>query len=873
MNIINKLTLRHLFLNKKRTLVTVVGVIISVAMITAVATIGFSFLDLMQRETINQTGYWHEVFLNSEASNLKYIEEDKNTDTVTINKELGYAKLEGSQNEYKPFLFITSYDVEGIENIKNIKLYQGRFPENENEVLISKHISENGGVNYKIGDKIALSVGNRYSIQADGTYSTTALTQNNPYNTDEEVFIAQNDITYTIVGFIERPGFEPSWGAGYTIITCLDKDNLRPSERVNFYVALNNVTRSLYDGAIELSKKFTDSSTPPQFKIDFNSTLLQYYGITSNDAITRVMYTFMSILLLIIITGAVSLIYNAFSISLSERSRYLGMLSSVGATKKQKRNSVFFEGFLIGIISIPIGILSGTVGIGITFLFVDPLIKSIVTVDMTESLKLVVSPVSIGLSVLFSIITIFISTFIPAKKASGISPLDAIRQAQDIQIKGKSVKTFKFINKIFGFEGNLGLKNLKRNKHRSRSTIFSLVISVVLFLTVASFTLYAQKSMDLIKIEINFDLAVPVDKTDHEVIDKITALDNIDVYTLFSEKNTETFLNNEKFTDIMKDNFFNESNMVGDEYRLYINMISLNDEALKKYAAEVGADYNELTDSSSIKGIFINNINIRIGDGFGNHNILNINKGDSIGLSYSGEDSKKTSIGDITAAELTSLVPMGVSTYNRSLQLAIVVSEDTLNKIEQLYPEEMRYINSTLLINSKKPMELEKEIIEILKDRGLNYSFITNIAANRNIEKNTGIVISIFVIGFIVLMAAICVANIYNTISTGISLRTREFAMLKSVGMTPKSFNKILNYESFFYGVKALLYGLPISFIVMLLLYYSLVFGFEFPFTIPYWSVVGAIIAVFIIIGLTMFFSSIKIKKENIVDALKQENI
>jgi hypothetical protein len=191
---------------------------------------------------------------------------------------------------------------------------------------------------------------------------------------------------------------------------------------------------------------------------------------------------------------------------------------------------------------------------------------------------------------------------------------------------------------------------------------------------------------------------------------------------------------------------------------------------LKKYADKAGVDFNKLKDPSSINGIFINNINIRVGQGFGNHDILNIKKGDSIELSYPTESNERNPIGDITAVGLTSEVPMGVSTYNSSLQPAIIVSEDTLNRIEQLYPEDFRYLNSNLLINSKKSMELEKQIIKILRDRGLNYSFITNIAANRNTEKNSKIIISIFVIGFIVLMAAICVANIYNTISTGISL-------------------------------------------------------------------------------------------------------
>ena len=95
--------------------------------------------------------------------------------------------------------------------------------------------------------------------------------------------------------------------------------------------------------------------------------LLRYYGVTANDQLRMTLFSLAGIIMSVIIIGSVALIYNAFAISVSERARHLGMLSSVGATKKQKRNSVFFEGAVIGAISIPIGILAGIAGIGITF--------------------------------------------------------------------------------------------------------------------------------------------------------------------------------------------------------------------------------------------------------------------------------------------------------------------------------------------------------------------------------------------------------------------------------------------------------------------------------------------------------------------------
>jgi putative ABC transport system permease protein len=132
---------------------------------------------------------------------------------------------------------------------------------------------------------------------------------------------------------------------------------------------------------------------------------------------------------------------------------------------------------------------------------------------------------------------------------------------------------------------------------------------------------------------------------------------------------------------------------------------------------------------------------------------------------------------------------------------------------------------------------------------------------------------SVFVFGFVILISAICVANIFNTISTSISLRKREFAMLRSVGMTPAGFGKMIRYESIFYGVKALLYGLPLSFATMFALYRSLSGSFSFAFTVPWLQVGIAVLAVFLIVGLAMLYSGSKVRKENIMDSLKQENI
>lgn len=346
MNIIKKLTLRQLFLNKKRTLVTIFGVIIASSMMTAVSTSVASFQDLMQRKAINETGNWHIKYKNVPVSNVPAARDDKNTKKIFLCKSAGYALLQGSINKNKPYLHIEAYSQEGFKNMP-IHLREGRLPRNSGELLISSHVDTNGGVAFTLGEKVSLELGERYS----GDFK---LDQDNAYfPADElppgeipETFKAITNQEYTIVGIMERPYYEwePYTAPGYTAVTYMDESTLSKEEHVSVYVQLKKINNEAYTkgfnfldisdngGQQEDGYQTSDSTV--------NWKLLRNYGYARDTGMTGTIMTMSIILIFIIMVGGVSLIHNAFAISMSERSRYLGMLASVGATKKQKRGSV-----------------------------------------------------------------------------------------------------------------------------------------------------------------------------------------------------------------------------------------------------------------------------------------------------------------------------------------------------------------------------------------------------------------------------------------------------------------------------------------------------------------------------------------------------
>ena len=869
MNIVNKLTLHQLRLNKKRTLVTIIGTIISAAMITAVAVLALSFVDLMQRGEIKRSGEWHVRYLNIDMNRLQNLKEDKEVKTIFLSKELGYSILPGSQNKNKPYLYLKEFSREGYEHFP-FELTQGRFPENPEELVVSEAVITNAGVNYQLGDRISLTLGQRQGTldgqeQQELGQSMSLLWEDGKLS---EHLVGNTERSYTIVGFIKTPNDEYTWAPGYTALTFMDEQSAAKEGTFDASVIYKKVTNRLFDHAQKIL---------PEDSIEFNNTLLRYYGVVKDDQVRSMLFILAGIIICIIMIGSISLIYNAFAISVSERSRYLGMLSSVGATKRQKRNSVFFEGAVIGAISIPLGIAAGYLGLGITYLCINPIVMNAMYVEVGLQLKLY--PATILLTVLVSGLTILISTYIPARRASNVTAIDAIRQSTDIRIKRKQVRTLKITRKIFGIEGDLGLKNLKRNHKRYQATVFSLIISMMLFLVVTDFTDSLKKSMIMTQDGINFDVYTIVsaenDKEKEYILDQISTLTNVTEYSKIDRLIASTWIDEADIADFLMDNKSEYIREGKYPYTVYMNI--LEDTALQSYAAEIGADMKALTNPDDPSVILIDGINYKDvdTDKYVKAKALKTKAGRSMTMKLGDAITEKpTVLGSVKFELLTDVLPMGVHTTGKEAEVNIVISRQTAQALlKGKEKEAFSWTSTYAFYNSEKPDQLQEELEAVQNTVGMDRMYIRNLYSFSQSEKQMVLMMNVFTYAFLILITAICVANIVNTISTSIALRKREFAMLKSVGITPKGFNKMLNFESIFYGIKALCYGLPVSIGVMYLTHRALMISFRFPFELPVKSMLTVVVAVFVIVGTAMLYSSSKVKKENIIDALKQEII
>lgn len=869
MNILKILTKKYLRKNKKRTIVTIIGIILSGAMISAVATLGVSFQNFMLNVETKNSGNWEAKFENVEQKNIKYLEENVKFSDVMKMLQIGMAQNPYSDEHY---IYIKGYDEKSLENMA-IDVQRGRLPQNNQEILLSSSFFDGKDNEPKIGDTITLSVGKRVSSEGFELI-------NSPEE-DGEIFEKTSEKTYTICGIMSRPDFETSSDPYNAGITKLDEKDILENSKWDV-AAITKNTKNIYDDAEKIADKlglYDLSKTGDKiYNITYNNPVLMYKGVNGTNGFQAMLYSVCGILIFIIMIGSILVIYNSFAISVQERKKQFGMLSSVGATKKQIQKSVLYEGFLLGCIGIPIGILAGIGGIGVTLKIVNELIKPIFN-EQNWNLELVVSWQSILIAIFVIAVTIYFSVRVPAKRASKITPIEAIRQSEDIkEVNNKKIKTPKWIKKIFGIEGEIALKNLKRSRKRYRTTVVSLIISIVLYVSVSGFVGYLFTGFNTMYKNPQYDYKIEYDIYSHsDVINKeqinefeedILEIQGIKKYNCIYSFKTYFDIPEQKLNKKIREALEKEKGEYSyiyknedGSYDIPISLLGLSEEKFKEYKKEIGG--NELNENEFILVNYRNLLyTLKM-----ETDITEYQEGEEITISnFNKEEPLKLKIGKVT-----NKMPWPIG--NEQFELVLVTTQDNLK----------RTVNLDNAITKNIYLKVEKEVLEnktietkvdelMQKYPDININLI-NIASQVIVNRNLSLIYSIFLYGFIVLISLIGIANIFNTISTNINLRRREFANLKSIGMTDKAFRKMLNLECFFYGTKALLYGIPIGVFFCFLINKGFGNMIEFIFTLPWQSIIISIILVYAVVFITMIYASSKVKKENIIDVLRNDNI
>ncbi|WMJ81485.1 FtsX-like permease family protein [Clostridium sp. MB40-C1] len=860
MNIFNKVALQGLKKNRTRTLVTIIGVILSAAMITAVATFGISLLNYMANGAAQKYGNWHVEFLNVPSSFVQERAHDEEVADTAAFENIGYAKLDQGKNPKKPYLFIAGFNKKAFDTLP-ITLVSGRLPKNSREILVSGSVAANGGVKLSVGQTLSLAVGSRMNGNKN-------LGQHDPYTSKAETLVPQNKRTYTVVGICQRPSFEESSSPGYTLIT--KADSQYKGDNFSLFISLKK-PRGVHAYA---------SSTAKNYTYAFNDNVLRFMGLSDDNIFNTLLYSVGGIVVVIIMIGSIFLIYNAFNISLNERTHQFGILSSVGATEKQLRNSVLFEGLCIGAVGIPIGVIVGIGSIGLVLSVVAKNFGDILY--DTVPLTLTVSVPAIVAAAVVSMVTILISAYIPARKAASTPVMECIRQTNEVKVEAKAIKISKFAQRIYGLEGTLALKNFKRNKKRYRSIVLSLVLSVVLFISASAFVTDLKQASERAVAFTTYDIGLATQDMDDskmlQLYDKLKTADGIYQSSYQALMKYSCAAKAKDLSDYYWE--YAGSHLPEETVNLPMEIQFLDNSAYLNIIKDLGLPAEEYTGKNT-KMIAVAKMPRHMAG----------NRKEEVDTSI---DMFKSSSMNFTIAPEINGKPKMEQGQNVRIKFVETVPPDTLPILESskaknpfffrmMAPYSLKEkfeTNDThvaikgLTFRSKNPTQSVVKIKRMLQSEGITANHnLYNMCKMLDDNRNMIFIANVFAYTFIIMISLIAVANVFNTISTNIKLRKRELAMLRSVGMSERDFQKMMNFECAFYGMKALLLGLPIAIISSWLIYKGMVSGGanDIDFVLPWGSIGISIFSVFLVVFITMLYATGKIKKENIIDALRDD--
>lgn len=948
MNLMKTLTLKNLKLNRKRTIVTIVGIILATALLSALVTLVSSFQYSMIEYQKQKDGDFHVKFSNVKMSELSEFKNNRNIESTFETMGMGFANLDGCKNEDKPYAYVMATDEAGFER-GCFKLIEGRMAKNEDEIVIPRHLKTNGRIDIKVGDEITLDVGKRYDSNTEGVIS-----ENCAYEHEAETLTDTVTKHYKVVGIMERPGYgmEDYSAAGYTFVTYSDElaaiDNGTKSEASEADTTLTVYSRytqkalrnkdavtadiigvdeklfakannSSVEMSSEESDRFLKEMENAKYDIYMNGYLINYECVFPIDGSFKALFTVAAVVALIIILTSVYCIKNSFNISITEKIRQYGMLASVGATRRQIKSSVKTEAAMLGVVGIPVGTMSGI----LASLVLVKVVNALSAGWLNFALSFHTSLPALILAVILSIATIYFSATGSARRAAKVTPLEAIKNTKEIKIKSAKLKTPAIIGRIWGIGGVISYKNIKRNNKKYRTTVTSIVICSVTFIVISYFMSLAFGMVEMSYASTDYNIGIGMSYKKDIDIEKLTKLvsgiEGVDDYLVGAGYDFD--VDKPKYTKEYGEYCRQVYDNSEDVSQMFLITV-LDDESYDKYASDAGIKnaaagailvnkgtfdvYNEKSSKYVKKEMELykykagdtikcgynvyddasSDYNAAEGDTESNTDDNNAVEGDTESgtednSGYVDEETINNGVRktlDVTIAGVTDKVPIGYKSYSYATLLFMnqkgfesLWADGKSNELKQRYVSYSAYVVAENADEYQDTFEKETE-------GNPEYSqisfYVSNLDKQMRDEKSLFTLLGVFAYGLIVVIALIGITNIINTLSTGMELRSREFATLRSIGMTDKQFAGMVRLESVFISVKALVIGVPLGILISYLLCVIMNrMDGAIIYEPPYKAIILCIVVVIMLIYAIMKLSMTKLRHNNIIETIKNENL
>lgn len=883
MKLLNKLTLKNLRLNKVRTIVTIVGIMLSAALITVVSGMALSGRQTMIDGQTEWSGNYDVALDIIDTAKIDKIRQNRNVENAFYKERLGFSKATVADNAEYGYA-VTAISENAFDGCFKLKLEKGSFPTNSNEAVVTGAFKNTDGKDVKVGDKITLELG--VLKGTDGkVLGESELLDLSPKRFKESKITDKKQKTYTITGIIENPNTRelnnPS--SCFGIYTVSDEESpveaIRTKHMNKLYIAytpqsesnyfqntadiLGFNTDDMFDGSDEISSE--DQQTSGINGYNFNTPLLSMKGYGSSDATNTVIFSLAVIIIIIVMLASVFVIRNSFAISITEKTSMYGMLASVGATKRQIRRNVLFEGFILGLIGIPLGIL---LGLGVNAILIA-ILNSVLGDMLSGATFVFVTPtIPIICAIVLSAVTIFCSSFFIALRASRIPPLVAIRGNKDIKVKNnKPYRTSKLTKKLFGVGGEIASKSLKRSRKKYRTTVISIVVSVAMFIAVSAFMDYGMTFTDHYYGNADYSYMVTgIDANQAETIEKMPEIENyLTVGLQYGYVSADVPVNECGKNFLYDDDDGTKS--FGAEF------LEFEHDTFVKICRELKLDYNKVKGGVLVYSQVTPN-NSESGNSSKPMKLFGKTAPTKLTVYGNDDNGNELIAGKLKVSSVFDKIPESIEYVTgdgTTLGGSLIIGEQGV-----ISPQIGEHgCNITLYANTSNHTSLTNRI-ESMPSTGDSESYISIFDYEEIVRQFNAImlIVGIFIYGFIGVISLIGLTNIFNTISTNMQLRSKEFASLKSIGMTKKEFNRMIRLESLMYGIKSLLIGIPLGGLGVFAIFSAFSIGsVPMSFVFPWKAILISIAVVFIVVWLIMKYSISKVNKQNIIETIRNDNI
>lgn len=1012
MNATTNFTVKSLRANKVRTLVTIAGVALAAALLTAVLTTFVSLNDYLYRSEAHLAGTWMSCVEADGSAELDEkiaaAQNDAQVSGTAIMRDVGFAELTAAQQDQQgTYLAIRS--IEGdVGDICGIVPSEGRLPENEHEIMLFATWNDYGGVN--LGDEVTFNVGQRTARLAPGEEGSMSagtmsaswgvqeeaheseITDGTPLNSSMGVLEADVDggifneeltgaeeRAYTVVGFYDRPGYALSTAAGMAGITA---GGAAPDAFTDVFLTLNDVanTQQVEEAAEVLF---------PDEHVVLHTAMLRYMGVSSDSSIWTTFYGLVVVLAAVIVVACVSLIFNAFNISVAERIKQFGLLSSVGASRRQLRRAVVLEGAIVAVIGIPCGLLIGLAGCAVTFAALGPALAQLAG-SVEVPFRVAVNGWVLLVASVLTFVTVLVSVWIPAKRASRTNIIDSLRAASGSRVSRRGAaqaakctapsslwKARGAAGRVLGVGGMLARISRKRGTGKGRAVSVSLALAIVLLMTAGSLSVFLGTLTDVVTgggelagevgVWAQLDTETPQGEGaadgDAQTGDDGTAdsagaaADDATQPAAPTTPEAVAAANNELFArqaEVFAGAFHDLSQVAGAEpvgwkmgtglYAMLPEAMAgealvdqengmggkmadgrvgtvgsvayLDDAAFDDYAKSLGLDPADFRDPAHLRAI-------ALAQGYGNngsvYQLLNVLRepgtlealtaatyhgepaagigvgatsgegnseafafqpyleGDDDGVEWFPLEEAEVQTVSVEVVALAEEAPAIASARGEGLQLIVPESVAAYQSFGNDAPIFYGYFDSADGDHGALAEELATAGSAYFHDKspyGLAFYSFNDYIEQRDSNQMIATVVNVFCLLFAVILALIAMANVFNTVTNSLILRRREFAVMKSVGLSNRQFRAMVAEECVAWCVRGLVPGVLLSLFVSFLLWQVISGSMTgLPFTLP-WNYVALAAAMTVVaVGASVAYGMHRCRADNVVEALRADAV